>query len=146
MAFQIETSIHINAPREKVWEILTDFDAYPEWNPFIQKISMPDDSLKVGNKLSAYIKAPKSSGMTFKPTLVAHEAQISFAWLGHLFISGLFDGRHSFELKTNKEGGTTFIHSEQFSGMLVPLFKSSMPKFKRGFESMNEALKIKAEK
>lgn len=31
----LETEIIINAPADKVWNILVDFDSYPEWNPFI---------------------------------------------------------------------------------------------------------------
>ena len=38
MTKQIKTSIHINATKEKVWEILMDFEKYPEWNPFIKSI------------------------------------------------------------------------------------------------------------
>jgi uncharacterized protein YndB with AHSA1/START domain len=29
--FNVGTSIQINAPREKVWDILTDFKGYKEW-------------------------------------------------------------------------------------------------------------------
>src|SRR5208337_3854746 len=33
---EIHTEIEINAPAEKVWKVLTDFAAYPEWNPFVR--------------------------------------------------------------------------------------------------------------
>ncbi|RYZ45415.1 MAG: SRPBCC domain-containing protein, partial [Chitinophagaceae bacterium] len=32
---QIKTEIVINASKEKVWAILTNFSQYPQWNPFI---------------------------------------------------------------------------------------------------------------
>jgi ribosome-associated toxin RatA of RatAB toxin-antitoxin module len=35
----ITTAIVMNANREKVWNILSDFPAYPDWNPFITKIT-----------------------------------------------------------------------------------------------------------
>ena len=31
----IETTETIEAPPERVWQILTDLDSYPDWNPFI---------------------------------------------------------------------------------------------------------------
>ena len=30
------TKIEINGSAQTVWGILTDFDAYPDWNPFIK--------------------------------------------------------------------------------------------------------------
>ncbi|KAK7043220.1 hypothetical protein VNI00_008574 [Paramarasmius palmivorus] len=35
--FNASASILINAPIEKVWQILLDFPAYPEWNPFARQ-------------------------------------------------------------------------------------------------------------
>ena len=34
---EIHTEIEINAPAEKIWKVLTDFAAYPEWNPFVRR-------------------------------------------------------------------------------------------------------------
>ena len=36
---EIKTEIIIDSKPEKVWEVLTDFENYPTWNPFIQNIS-----------------------------------------------------------------------------------------------------------
>jgi Polyketide cyclase / dehydrase and lipid transport len=35
VAKQLDSSIDIDAGPERVWEVLTDFGAYPEWNPFM---------------------------------------------------------------------------------------------------------------
>jgi len=35
---KIETEIIINTTPERVWEILIDFENYPNWNPFIRAI------------------------------------------------------------------------------------------------------------
>ncbi|WP_067893710.1 SRPBCC domain-containing protein [Nocardia vaccinii] len=34
MAFVIDDTVQIDAPAEVVWQVLTDFPRYPEWNPF----------------------------------------------------------------------------------------------------------------
>src|SRR4029450_13975460 len=34
----ISATIDIDAPPERVWEVLVDFSAYPEWNPFMREV------------------------------------------------------------------------------------------------------------
>ena len=34
----VETGIDIAAPPWRVWRVLTDFDAYPAWNPFLTRV------------------------------------------------------------------------------------------------------------
>ena len=52
----------------------------------------------------------------------------------------------SFELIDNKNGTTTFIQSEKFKGILVPLFKKMLDyNTVNGFNAMNKKLKELAE-
>jgi hypothetical protein len=144
MAKEIKTQIRIEASPKKVWEILTDFNKYPDWNPFIKSIK---GVVAVGNKIVARIEPPEAKGMTFKPKVLAFNKNKEFRWIGHLIIKGLFDGEHKFELIDNEDGSTTFIQSEKFEGILVPLFKKMLDKNTvNGFNRMNEKLKELAEK
>ena len=52
MGRTIESSIEINAPSNRVWDILTDFPRLPDWNPFITAAS---GSLQAGSRLSVQI-------------------------------------------------------------------------------------------
>ena len=143
MAAEIKTEIEINASPAKVWEILTDFERYPRWNPFIKSVTGP---VKVGNRITARIKPPEASGMTFTPTVLAFEPNRELRWLGKLLFSGLFDGEHKFELLDTGNGTSRFIQSEKFRGILVPLFKKQLDNnTRRGFEAMNLKLKEMAE-
>lgn len=144
MAKEIKTKIRIEASPAKVWAILTDFDKYPEWNPFIKSIK---GDVAVGNKIVARIEPPEAKGMTFKPTVLAFDTNKEFRWIGHLLVKGLFDGEHKFELIDNGDGSTTFVQSEKFGGILVPLFKKMLDKNTvNGFNQMNKKLKEMAEK
>lgn len=143
MSKEIKTSIQIHATPEKVWSVLTGFDQYPRWNPFIKSIS---GKVEVGNKITARLEPPGGQGMTFKPTVLAYEANKEFRWLGHLLFPGLFDGEHKFELIDNQNGTTTFIQSEKFNGILVPLFRKMLDiNTVNGFNLMNQSLKERAE-
>lgn len=143
MAKEIKTEILINATPAKVWSILTHFDNYPNWNPFIKSIK---GEVKVGNKITARIEPPDASGMTFKPKILTLETNKELKWLGHFLFAGLFDGEHKFELIDNGNGTTTFRQSEKFKGILVPFFKKQLDNnTKRGFEEMNKKMKELAE-
>lgn len=140
---ELITDIRINATPEKVWQVLSDFKSYPAWNPFIKEIT---GEVKAGNNIRVVLSPPDGMGITMKPRVLVFDHGKAFRWLGHLFIPGLFDGEHSFELRGHSDGTTTFVHSEHFSGLLVPLFRSMLEgSTKRGFILMNEALKKRAE-
>ena len=139
MAKEIKTEIKINATPEKVWEILTNFESYPNWNPFIKSII---GQVKVDNTITVRIEPPKAKGMTFKPKVLAFETNKEFSWLGKLLFTGLFHGEHKFELIDNGNGSTTFKQSELFKGLLAPLFAKQLDtNTKNGFELMNKKLK-----
>ncbi|MDX2191336.1 MAG: SRPBCC domain-containing protein [Bacteroidota bacterium] len=143
MAKEIKTEILINASPDKVWSILTNFENYPNWNPFIKSIK---GQVQVGNKITARIEPPDAQGMTFKPKMLTYVTNKEFSWLGHLMFAGLFDGQHKFELIDNGNGTTTFVHSEKFNGILVPMFKKMLDhNTVNGFNNMNRKLKELAE-
>jgi hypothetical protein len=125
-----------------VWDVLTDFGAYPEWNPFIRSIE--GDAHK-GGKLAVRIEPPGGTGMTFKPTVLAAEPNRELLWFGHLLIPGLFDGEHTLRVEPLDGQRSRFVQQERFTGILVPLFKSALDRTRAGFEQMNTALKERAE-
>jgi hypothetical protein len=139
MVKKIKTEILINATSEKIWSILTNFDNYPNWNPFIKSIN---GEVKVGGKIKVRIEPPQAKGMIFTPIILTFVTYKELSWLGHLLFAGIFDGEHKFELINNANGTTTFIQSEKFTGILVSLFKKQLDNnTKKGFEEMNKKLK-----
>jgi hypothetical protein len=140
---EIRTEILINAQPDKIWTILTDFEKYPSWNPFIKYIK---GIVKPNNIIEVRIEPPGAKGMVFKPVVLAFDNNKELRWLGKLLFSGIFDGEHSFKIIDNKNGTSTFIQSENFKGILVPLFKQQLTNnTTNGFELMNKKLKELAE-
>ncbi len=143
MPKNISTEITINAPREKVWAILTDFNNYYSWNPFIVQSS---GQAVVGSRLINTMMNGKGT-MVFKPVVLTVKQNEYFDWLGSLFIKGLFDGHHYFKLEDLGNGQTRLTQGENFSGILAGLLLISIGKqTRKGFEKMNEALKERAER
>lgn len=138
----IRTDIHIDAPPERVWQILTDFERYPEWNPFITRA---EGEVREGARLTVRIEPQGARGMTFRPTVTRLEPNRELRWLGRLFLPKLFDGEHIFELHP-ADGGTRFVQRENVDGLLVPLMWGSIEEpTRQGFIAMNEALKREME-
>lgn len=141
---EIRTEILINKDPDKIWNILMDFEKYPDWNPFIKSIKGKPQK---GEKLSVRLEQPDAMGMTLKPKVLSAKDKKEFRWLGHLLIPGLFDGEHIFELIDNNNGTTTFVQREIFRGILVQLFKKMLDNNTlRGFDLMNQQLKVESEK
>lgn len=135
---KIETEILIQASPSVVWNVLTDFEAYPKWNPFIK--SLQGEKI-VGRNLLATIQPPNSKPMTFKPVLLKFDQDKEFRWKGKLLIKGLFDGEHYFILEKLGVNETRFIHGELFSGILIPLLGNVFKNTELGFSKMNEEIK-----
>ena len=140
---EIHTEIEVNAGAEKVWRVLTDFAAYPDWNPFVRRV---EGEVNVGSRLHVYVRPSGSTGMSFRPTVLVADPNREFRWLGHLWLPGLFDGEHSFLIEPLGEGRVRFVQQERFVGLLVPLLSKMLDGDTRhGFEEMNRALKLRAE-
>ncbi|MFV0321878.1 MAG: SRPBCC family protein [Alphaproteobacteria bacterium] len=144
MQKEIYTEIIINQPMDKVWEILTDFDSYPKWNPFIVSC---EGQLKKGEKFSVSIKPEGQKPMGMKPVIIHLTQGESFIWHGKMFFPCVFEGKHSFALEKISDNQTRFIQSEKFSGIFAtPILKMVGKSTVKGFEAMNQALKQQCEK
>ena len=143
MSSQLHTDIPVQATPQRVWEILTNFAAYPAWNPFIPRIS---GSVAVGSRLDVQLQPPGRRGMRMRPTVLAAAPSRELRWLGHLGVPGLFDGEHRFRIEPLGTDRVRFIQEERFSGLLAPLVLRFVERSTRqGFEAMNQALKARAE-
>ena len=139
---RIETAIDIAAPPSAVWDVLVDFAAYPDWNPFIRRLQ---GEARVGARLEVTVQPPGGKPMTFKPTVLAAEPARELRWLGRVLMPGLFDGEHGFRLEATA-GGCRLHHGETFGGILVPLFGKMLDDTERGFAALNAALKERVER
>ncbi len=140
---QIEIRVVINASPEQVWSTLTDFEAYPDWNPFIVNLK---GKPVVGTTLEAHLKLGNKAPQVFKPIVLGAQRGSEFRWRGKLFVRGLFDGEHYFKLRPLKDGQTELTHGERFSGLLVgPIMRMIHAETVQGFELMNRALRERVE-
>ena len=116
---------------------MSDFAAYPEWNPFIRRIG---GELREGARLEVRIEPPGARATTFKPTVRAVKTNRELRWLGRFLLPRVIDGEHSLRIEALDGGRSHFIQSEHFSGLLVGLVGGTLAKTEAGFDQMNTAL------
>lgn len=138
---ELRTEIILNAPQAQIWQVLTDFQNYPTWNPFIVSIEgKPVLHSRLKNTLMS-----KGKPMVFTPIVTRVEENHAFEWLGSGFL-GTFKGRHYFILEEVGKGQTKLIHGEKFSGLLSgPILKMIGDDTLLNFQRMNKALKERVE-
>jgi len=139
----IETEIVIQAPAEQIWNVLTGFEDYSEWNPFITSIG---GSLVQGKSLEVTMEIEPGKANTFNPLLLSVIPRKKICWRGKYLAKWIFQGTHYFILEKTDNGETHFIHGETFSGIMVNNYmkrKGGMVREK--FIALNKALKERAE-
>ncbi len=137
------SDIEIAAPAERVWSVLTRFDAYPDWNPFIRSIR---GEARAGARLAVSILAAGDRTMTLRTRVLRADERRELRWRGRLLLPGIFDGEHVFSIAPLDAGRVRLSQRETFRGLLVPalgrvVFGATLA----GFEEMNRALKLRAE-
>ena len=140
---ELFTEIDINASSDKVWNVLTDFHSYPDWNPFVRELK---GDVQVGKRIEIVLQPPNRKESSFKPRVIKLVPRREFRWYGSLVFSGLFGGEHIFEVHPYEPHRVRFVHREVFKGVLVSVILRNIGAYTRaGFESMNEALKKRCE-
>jgi hypothetical protein len=141
---EVRTEIQIGASSQRVWQVLTDFARYPEWNPFIQEIS---GILEPESRLKILIRTPRGKTRSYEPLITKLVPESELRWVGKGMLPGLLDGEHIFSIKPLDAHNVLFVQSEIFNGLLVPMFGKRLDKeIRQGFEEMNEAMKRMIEK
>ncbi len=133
----------INASAEKVWAILSDFDNFSAWNPFVVRVS---GKPHVGEILNIEVQLPESRRLKFTPIVLISETNKELRWVGTMPL-GMFRGEHFYQIEPLSPNAVRFIHGELFSGWLMGLIWKMVGKAtQKGYLLMNEALKKEAEK
>jgi hypothetical protein len=139
---ELRTEVEISAPVAHVYRVLTDFEHYAEWNPFITAIA---GTLASGERLSVEINLPEGNTYLLKPTLTRVSENSELRWRGHYLLPALLDADHFFQLSERGAALTRVVQGENFSGFLLRFAGNTLTLTARGFVYMNQALKKRAE-
>jgi hypothetical protein len=136
---EIRAEIDILATPERVWQVLTALDKYPEWNPFLHHAV---GKVELGAKVEVIFKYG-SKDMTLHCMVVKVEPNHELRWRYHVGASFLYQGEHCFTIEPAGDNRVHFIDREVFTGILIPFMVKENDT--TGFEAEDKALKARAE-
>jgi hypothetical protein len=138
---ELRAEIQINASSSRVWGILTDFENYEQWNPFIHRIvGQP----RAGSRIKIHLQTPGGKNRQYEPIVTKVDQGHELRWIGR---SMLLTGEHIFVIEEKQTDNVLFIQREIFDGLLTTFFgRSTHEDIEAGFNEMNKALKDRAER
>ena len=137
----IDAWIDIEAPPDRIWEVLVDFPKWGVWNPFIPLV---EGKLQEGQILKVQVNPPGLKTMTFRPKVFSLIQNKEIVW-GGSFLWIVYRGEHLFLLEPLNENRTRLRQIERFHGPMVLFMGSMIKKTEKGYHQMNIALKKRVE-
>lgn len=138
---KIEFLREIEAPKETVWQVITDFSAYADWNPFVIRCAA---ALEPGSPIQMRVVL---GGNTRDQTEVVSEVVPNSLFEYRMKPVGpLLYSYRQHEVVSSGEGKTLYRSTFELKGWMSPLVALSMGSSLRdGFQGMTDSLVSRAE-
>jgi uncharacterized protein YndB with AHSA1/START domain len=133
-----EASSLIKAAPAKIWPLLTDIDAWPDWDSGVSNV---DGRLAVGEKLTIRVQA--NSSRAFPVRVTELDAPNRMVFRGGMPF-GLFTGQRTYTLGF-EDSDTRFTMREEYTGPLAGMIFRSIPDLGPSFQRFADGLKKQAE-
>lgn len=138
------TTFPVAASPDRVWEVISNFDSWSEWNPSVPSIK---GDLKVGNVCAVKLVMPGRPSVNVKVTLTDVVPGRRFAWHGNIAHDRFFAGDRSLDIEPQADGTALVTHTEEVTGVFFPVFKTLMGEaaIQAHHENLNTGLTQRAE-
>ena len=118
--------VSIRSSPDRIWALLTNAQDFPRWNSTVTSI---DGEIRGGHRIRIHVPG---TDRTFTPLISNLVPAAHMTWTGGF--APLFKGVRTFELTPRRDGSTTFVMEERFSGLMMPIAGRAMPDFGPVFE------------
>ncbi len=136
------TEIDIEASKDAVWGVLTDFASYPAWNPFLRAVR---GSLREGERLEVEIAVNGSAPTKIHPKIILVDDSPQFRWRARFGVPGLLECEHCLIVEEFRPTRVRFFQRQKWSGALVGRSADRIEAFRLGSEAMNAALRSRVD-
>jgi hypothetical protein len=143
MAHKIEERVGIRASQARVWEVLSDFEGWKDWNPLYPKV---DGRLGIGAPLTLEQRLPGQPPETISVGVIDWIPYEQIHW-GTQLARGWAQYVQYIEIEPLGAENCIFSIGRLYGGFLGDyIAKRARRTVRAGFEQMCEALRVEAEK
>lgn len=135
---------HINAPRERVWQVLWDDASYRAWTAVFHEGSHALSDWQEGSKI-LFLGPDGSSGMTSRIVKLILNDTMIFEHLGEVhqgvedFTKGWAGAFEKYFLRVAPDGGTDLVTELDTTGEYASYFQETFPKALAKVKELAEA-------
>lgn len=131
----------LDAPPDRVWEILADLAAWDTWNPTLFAVRPGTETLEVGKEIRMKLRLGRIV-MPMRQQIRMVDPPHELRWRSKQLVPApALDVNRSFRLEPFDGGRTRFVQSEAMSGFLAKPTSRALGKLiVKGYEDLGRAL------
>ncbi len=138
----VEFRLGVQAPAEIVWEVVSDFDSWKDWNPLYRKA---EGQMKIGTTLTLEQHLPGEPAKVITPIVQDWVPYEQLHWRSTR-VGGLVTAIRYLEIENMGPENATFSNGELFIGMLLRFIsRDERRRMRAAFTEMGEAVRDRAE-
>jgi hypothetical protein len=109
-------AVAVEAPREAIWALLTQFDRYDEWNPYITGAS---GTATVGSTVELTFGAEGGDAKTENAKILIVRPQRKLEWRTRVVAPGILDREQIFRVIPLEDGRWAVLQEVRFEGLFA---------------------------
>ncbi len=138
----VEHRIGVQAPAEIVWEVVSEFETWHQWNPLYRKAQ---GQMKIGTVLTLEQHLPGVPATVITPIVQDWVPYEQLHWRSTR-LGGFVTAIRYLEIENRGEVNSTFSNGELFMGLLLRFVsRDERRKLKAAYAQMGEAVRDRAE-
>jgi hypothetical protein len=112
-ASTVRQEMVVAAPRMRIWRLLTNFEQYERWNPYV--VQARGDA-RIGNQLTFGTE----NGDELEPEVMDVKSQRKLRWRTRRLAPGILDEEQTFRIIPVGDGRFRLVYEGRIAGVLAP--------------------------
>lgn len=135
---KIHTEITLDAPLDRVSELLADTSLYPQWHPLFPQVS---GEMRGGAVIVVTVALPGIKSFSVPATIREVTNGRRLCWRYAYRLPGLFSWTYAYEVAELERGRVKFVQDSSYAGLLAPLYHLGMKgSLQQGMLELNKAV------